>query len=54
MHLHVARGVAPPPAKLAVFVVSTITTGVGAEVVYRLIDMPSQWVAKETFSWLLR
>jgi hypothetical protein len=41
-------------AKLAVFVVGMITTGVGAEVVYRLIDVPSQWVAKGTSSWLTR
>lgn len=54
MHLHVERDVAPPLAKLAVFVVGTITTGVGAEVFHRLIDLPSQRVAKETFSWLLR
>lgn len=54
MHLHVERGVAPPLAKLAVFVVGTITTGVGSEVIYRMIDMPSLWIAKETFSWLLR
>ena len=54
MHLHVQRDVAPPLAKLAVFVVGTITTGVGAEVFHRLIDLPSRWVAREMFSWLLR
>jgi hypothetical protein len=54
MHLHVERGVDSPLAKLAVFVVGTITTGIGAEVFHRLIDMPSQSIAKETFSWLLR
>lgn len=54
MHLHVQRDVSPPLAKLAVFVLGTIATGVGAEVFHRLVDFPSQWVARETFSWLLR
>jgi len=54
MHLHLQRGTTPPVAKLAVFVVGMITTGVGAEVVYRLIDVPSQWAAKGTSSWLTR
>lgn len=54
MHLHAERDVAPPLAKLAVFVVGTITTGLGAELFHRLIDVPSQRVANETFSWLLR
>lgn len=54
MHLYVQRDVSPPLAKLAVFVLGTIATGVGAEVFHRLVDFPSQWVARETFSWLLR
>lgn len=54
MHLHVQRDVSPPLAKFAVFVIGTITTGVGAEVFYRAIDLPSQWIAKETNLWLLR
>jgi hypothetical protein len=40
-------------AKFAVFVVGIITTGVCSEVFYRLVDVPSQWLAKATFTWLL-
>jgi len=54
MHLHIERGATSPAAKLAVFVVGMITTGVAAEMFYRLIEVPSQWVAKETTFWLTR
>lgn len=53
IHLHEGRGVDSPLAKFAVFVVGIIATGVCAEVFYRLVDSPSQWLAKMTFTWLL-
>jgi peptidoglycan/LPS O-acetylase OafA/YrhL len=51
--LHEDRGVDSPLAKFAVFIVGIITTGVCAEIFYRLVDVPSQWLAKKTFTWLL-
>ena len=41
-------------ANMAVFVTSTITTMVFAELFYRIVDLPSQKVAKWTYAWLLR
>jgi peptidoglycan/LPS O-acetylase OafA/YrhL len=54
LRLHVNRGVSPPLAKLAVFVVGVITTAICAELVHRLVDLPSQRFARATFTWLMR
>lgn len=53
LHLH-SRGTSTATANFAVFVTCTLTTLLFAEVYYRIVDLPSQWVAKEAYSWLLR
>jgi peptidoglycan/LPS O-acetylase OafA/YrhL len=53
VYLHQSRGISTPIANLAVFVTSTCATIAFAELNYRLVDKPSQWLAGSVYSWLL-
>ncbi|GAB7365588.1 hypothetical protein MBLNU230_g6659t1 [Neophaeotheca triangularis] len=54
MYLHLSdSGTDKALANFAVFVVATVTTVVFGEVYYRVIDLPSQWLANKGYEWLL-
>ncbi|KAL6717679.1 hypothetical protein ACLMJK_005594 [Lecanora helva] len=52
MHLSIDRGVATVPTRIICLLVSAITTLLGGEVFYRLIDYPSNVFAKRMFDWI--
>ncbi|KAK5126406.1 hypothetical protein LTR85_010642 [Meristemomyces frigidus] len=54
LHLHLGHGTATATANLAVFVTCAVATLLFAEVYYRTVDLPSQWVARQAYAWLLR
>ncbi|KAK4542403.1 hypothetical protein LTR36_006860 [Oleoguttula mirabilis] len=53
LHLH-GHGASTAIANLAVFVTCSLATFLFGEVYYRAVDVPSQWIASQAYSWLLR
>ncbi|KAF2772415.1 hypothetical protein EJ03DRAFT_387803 [Teratosphaeria nubilosa] len=54
LHLHTRLGTGVALSNFAVFVTCAAVTFVTAEVYYRTIDLGTQWLARETFAWLIR
>lgn len=51
--LHVALSISTALTKLAVFLACSLATVLLGEVYYRTVDLPSQWLARKTYDWLL-
>lgn len=53
MHLHIERGTSPALANLAVLVTCSLATLLFGEMYYRIVDLPSQWIASRGYLWLM-
>ncbi|KAF2717266.1 hypothetical protein K431DRAFT_334501 [Polychaeton citri CBS 116435] len=51
--LHIEQQANTASANAAAFFVGLVATAVFAELYHRIIDMPSRWVAKNTYDWLI-
>lgn len=52
MHLSIDKGMSTVPTRVLCLLVSVVITVLGAEVFYRVVDYPSQVLAKRGFNWI--